>query len=85
MISVRLDGAQNVAEIFEGKDPLVIRFLDERITYVDRTETERKAYQCRVSLRRVDRTQQNPYGLAVSSVEHTEIPAGAFRTSQSKN
>ena len=57
----------------EGKDPLVIRFLGERITYVGRTETERKAYQYRVTLRYVERTQQNPYGLVVSSVEQNEI------------
>jgi hypothetical protein len=29
----------------EGKDPLVVRFLGERITYVGRTETERKPYE----------------------------------------
>ena len=56
----------------EGKDPLVVRFLGEKITYVGRTETERKPYQYRVSLRDVERTQQNPYGLVVSSVEQAE-------------
>ncbi len=35
----------------EGKDPLVVRFLGERITYVGRTETERKPYQYRLTLR----------------------------------
>jgi TraE protein/VirB8 protein len=69
----------------EGKDPLVIRFLGERITYVGRTETDRKAYQYRVTLRYVERTQQNPYGLVVSSVEQTEIPAASFPNPQSKN
>ena len=59
----------------EAKDPLVIRFLGERITYVGRTETERKAYQYRVTLRYVERTQQNPYGLVVTSVEQTEPSA----------
>jgi hypothetical protein len=59
----------------EGKDPLVIRFLGERITYVGRTETERKAYQYRVTLRYIERTQQNPYGLVVSSVEQAELSA----------
>jgi hypothetical protein len=59
----------------EGKDPLVVRFLGERITYVGRTETERKPYQYRLTLRYVERTQQNPYGLVVSSVEQTEIQA----------
>src|SRR5207249_6262740 len=59
----------------EGKDPLVVRFLGERITYVGRTETERKPYQYRLTLRYVERTQQNPYGLVVSSVEHGEPPA----------
>ena len=56
----------------EGKDPLVVRFLGERITYVGRTETERKPYQYRLTLRYVERTQQNPYGLVVSSVEQNE-------------
>ena len=59
----------------EGKDPLVVRFLGERITYVGRTETERKPYQYRLTLRYVERTQQNPYGLVVSSVEQTELSA----------
>ena len=69
----------------EGKDPLVIRFLGERITYVGRTETERKVYQYRVALRQVERTQQNPYGLVVSSVEQNEIPAPSGPNPQSKN
>ena len=56
----------------EGKDPLVVRFLGERITYVGRTETERKPYQYRLSLRYVERTQQNPYGLVVSAMEQNE-------------
>jgi hypothetical protein len=47
----------------EAKDPLVIRFLGERVTYVGRTETERKPYQYRLTLRYVDRTQQNPIRL----------------------
>lgn len=59
----------------EGKDPLGIRFLGERITSVGRTETERKAYQYRVTLRHVERTQQNPYGLVVTSVDHGEPAA----------
>ena len=42
-----------------------------------RTETERKSYQYRVTLRFL-RTQQNPYGLAVSSVEQSEIPMASF-------
>jgi hypothetical protein len=69
----------------EGKDPLVVRFLGERITYVGRTETERKPYQYRLTLRYVERTQQNPYGLVVSSVEQTEISAASFVNPQSKN
>jgi hypothetical protein len=56
----------------EGKDPFVVRFLGERMTYVGRTETERKPYQYRLALRYVERTQQNPYGLVVSSMEHGE-------------
>jgi hypothetical protein len=59
----------------EGKDPLVVRFIGERITYVGRTESERKPHQYRVTLRHVERTQQNPYGLVVNSVEQTEIPS----------
>jgi len=69
----------------EGKDPLVVKFLGERITYIGRTETERKPYQYRVALRHVERTQQNPYGLVVSSVEQTEIPAASFPNPPSKN
>ena len=57
----------------ESKDPLVVRFLGERITYVGRTETERKRYQYRLILHYVERTQQNPYGLVVSSVEQNEL------------
>jgi len=52
--------------------PLVVRFPGERITYVGRTETERKPYQYRVTLRYAERTQQNPYGLVVSAVEQAE-------------
>ena len=60
----------------EGKDPLVVRFLGERITYIGRTETERKPYQYRVTLRYMERTQQNPYGLVVSSVEQSDVARG---------
>ncbi len=63
------------SERVEGKDPLVVRFTGERIIYVGRTETERKPYQYRVTLRYVERTQQNPYGLVVNSVEQTEPQA----------
>ncbi len=63
----------------------MVRFLGERITYVGRTETERKPYQYRLTLRYVERTQQNPYGLVVSSVEQTEIPVASLPNSQSKN
>ena len=69
----------------EGKDPLVVRFLGERITYVGRTETERKPYQYRVILQYVERTQQNPYGLVVSAVEQTEIPVASVSNPQAKN
>jgi hypothetical protein len=51
----------------------VIRFLGGEITFVDRTETERTAYEYRFSLRHVEITQQNPYGLVVSLVEQAEI------------
>jgi hypothetical protein len=60
----------------EGRDPLVVRFLGERITYIGRTETERKPYEYRVRLQHVERTQQNPYGLVVSSVEQNDIARG---------
>jgi hypothetical protein len=50
----------------------------ERITYVGRTETERKPYQYRVTLRYVKRTQQNLYGLVVSSIEQNETPTASF-------
>ena len=73
------------SERVEGKDPLVVGFLGERIIYVGRTETERKPYQYRVSLRYVERTQQNPYGLVVTSVEQTESPTRSFPTPQPKN
>jgi len=36
----------------------------ERITYVGRTETERKPYQYRLSLRYRERTQQKPQGFS---------------------
>ena len=73
------------SERVEGKDPFVVRFLGERITYVGRTETERKPYQYRVTLRYVERTQQNPYGLVVSSVEQNETPIESFPNPRSKN
>ena len=38
-----------------------------------RTETERKPYQYRLTHRYVERTQQNPYGLVVTSIEHSEF------------
>jgi hypothetical protein len=63
------------SEKVQGKDPLVVRFLGERITYVGRTETERKPYEYRVRLQHVERTQQNPYGLVVKSVEQSELSA----------
>jgi hypothetical protein len=46
--------------------------------YVGRTETKRKAY--RLTLRYVKRTQQNPYGLVVSSVEQNEGPGGSLNS-----
>jgi len=69
----------------ESKDPLVVKFIGERITYVGRTETERKPYQYRVTLRYVERTQQNPYGLVVSAVEQNEASTISLQNSQSKN
>ena len=69
----------------EGKDPLVVRFLGERITYVGRTETEGKPSQYRLTLRYVERTQQNPSGSVVSSVEQSETPAASSPNPQSRN
>ena len=69
----------------EGKDPLVVRFLGERITYVGRTETERKAYQYRVTLQHVERTQQNPYGFVDDSVEQNETSTESSPNPKSKN
>ena len=69
----------------EGKDPLVVGFTGERITYVGKTESERKPYQYRVTLRYVERTPQNPYGLVVNSVEQNETATASFPNSQSKN
>lgn len=73
------------SERVEGKDPLVVGFLGERITYVGRTETERKPYQYRVRLQHVERTHQNPYGVVVSSIEQIETPAGSSPNPQSRN
>ena len=60
------------SEKVEGKDPLVVRFTGERITCVGRTEAERKPFQYRITLQHVERTQQNPYGLVVSSIEQPD-------------
>lgn len=59
----------------EGRGPFVVRFLGERVTYVGRTETERKPYEFRVIIRNVESTHENPYGLLVTSVEQGEPPA----------
>ncbi|MFQ5902461.1 MAG: hypothetical protein ACE5JO_02110 [Candidatus Binatia bacterium] len=57
----------------EGRGPFLVKFLGERVTYVGRTETERKPYQFLVTIRNVESTQQNPYGLLVTSVEQGEL------------
>ncbi len=59
----------------EGRGPFVVKFLGERVTYVGRTETERKPYQFRLSIRNVESTHENPYGLLVTSVEQTDATA----------
>jgi len=69
----------------EGKRPPVVRFLGERMTYLGRTKTERKPYQYRVRLQHVERTQQNPFRLVVSSVEQNELPIAFVPNPQSKN
>jgi hypothetical protein len=48
--------------------------LYERVTYVGRTETERKPYQFRVTIRNVESTHENPYGVLVTSVEQGKLP-----------
>jgi hypothetical protein len=67
----------------EGKDPLVVRFLGEKITYIGRTETERKPHQYRLTLSYVERTQQNPYGLVVNSIEQTELSSPREKPTES--
>jgi len=57
----------------EGHGPFVVKFLGERLTYVGRTETERKPYQFWVSIRNVESTHENPYGLLVTSVKHGDV------------
>ena len=69
----------------ESKDPLVVRFLGERITYVGRTATGRKPYRYRVTLRYVERAKTNPHNFVVSSVEQNETPAACFPNLQSRN
>ena len=59
----------------EGRGPFMVKFLGERVTYVGRTETERKPYQFRVSIRNVESTHENLYGLLVTSVEKTDATA----------
>ena len=61
------------SEKVAGKDPLVVGFTGERITYVGRTETERKPFRYRVTLQHVERTQQNPHELVVSLVKQGEL------------
>ena len=47
----------------EGKDPLVVRFLDERITYVGRTETkETLSISSRPPFRRKNRAEPVRFG-----------------------
>ena len=53
----------------------MVKFLGERVTYVGRTETERKPYQFRVSIRNVESTHENPYGLIVTGIEQSEASA----------
>jgi hypothetical protein len=48
------------SEKVEGKDPLVVRFLGERKTYVGRTETERKPHQYRLTLLYVEELSKTP-------------------------
>jgi len=47
--------------------------LNNVLDFVGRTETERKPFQYRVTLQHVERTQQNPYGLVVRSVEQRDL------------
>ena len=75
-----LNGAPVLSVATRSRREAVERFeLFEQHLNVGRTETERKPYQYRVTLRYVERTQQNPYGLLVSSMEQTELLAPSQR------
>ncbi|MFQ5902454.1 MAG: hypothetical protein ACE5JO_02075 [Candidatus Binatia bacterium] len=68
----------------EGRGPFVVKFLGERVTYVGRTETERKPYQFRLSIRNVESTHENPYGLVVTSVEQGDVPVNQAQRQEPK-
>jgi hypothetical protein len=56
-----------------GRDPLVIRFLCGRITYVRRLGRKEKPTSSESLSIMLKRTQQNPYGLVVNAIEQTEL------------
>ena len=68
----------------KGRGPFVVSFLGERVTYVGRTETERKPYQFRVTIQNVESTHENPYGLLVTSLEQEEAPVSPTEHQESK-
>ncbi|MFQ5849854.1 MAG: TraE/TraK family type IV conjugative transfer system protein [Candidatus Binatia bacterium] len=67
----------------EGRGPFVVKFLGEKVTYVGRTETERKPYRFQLTLHTVESTHENPYGLLVTSVEQREVPKNFYPRGQS--
>ncbi len=73
-----------ISHDFHDRDILGCR--SGRENYLRRKETERKPYQYRISLRYLERTQQNPNGLVVSSVEQSEpLVEGSGKGSDPRN
>lgn len=68
----------------EGGGPFRVTFVGERTTYVGRTETDRKPYEFKVTLERVESTNENPYGLLVTGVTHGEYRKGGGETGESQ-
>lgn len=68
----------------EGRGPFVVRFLGEKVTYVGKLETERIPYQFRISIRNVESTHENPYGLIVTGLEQGEVSVNQLQQSGAK-
>ena len=69
----------------EGKDPLVVRFLGERITYVGRTRPKESPTSIELLSATWKELSRTPTAWSVSSVEQNEIPAPSVPNPQSKN